>query len=54
MALPLFVGRLAGLPGLPRHLCLLLGLIALSLRPSIGVLRHRAQRKHDLLDLHLT
>ena len=51
---PLLIGGLTGLSGLPRHLCLLLGLIALSLRPSIGVLRRRAQRKHDLFDLHLT
>ena len=51
MPLPLLVGGFAGLSGLPRHLCLLLGLLALDLRPILGSLWPLAQWEHHLLSV---
>ena len=48
---PLLIGGLTGLSGLPRHLCLLLGLLALNLRLILGGPWLLAQREHHLLSL---
>ena len=53
MASPFLVGGLAGLPGLPRDIRLLLGLLALDLEPILGIGRCRNQGERDLLHLHL-
>ena len=48
---PLLISGLTGLSGLPRHLCLLLGLLALNLRPILSGPWLLAQREHRLLSL---